>query len=107
MVFADKAELYEWYSSDLISIFAIVINAFIGLGMIASFVRFLKGMDELQRKIQLDSLAVSMGVGLVGSFTYSLLVTAKFITDSEISDIILLTVVTYMVAVIVGQIRYR
>ena len=107
MVLADKAELYEWHSSALISILAIVINAGIGIGMIVTYMRYLKELDELQRKIQLDSLALSMGVGLVGSFSYSLLVTAKLITDAEISDIILLMILTYVVGIIVGQIRYR
>ena len=107
MVLADKAELYEWYSSELISILAIVINAIIGIGMIVVFMQFLKELDELQRKIQLDSLALSMGIGLVGSFSYSLLVTAKFIIDAEISDIILLMILTYVVGIIVGQVRYR
>ena len=107
MVLADKAELYEWYSSELISILAIVINAVTGIGMIVVFIQFLKELDELQRKIQLDSLALSMGIGLVGSFSYSLLVTAKFISDAEISDIILLMMLTYVVAIIVGQVRYR
>ena len=107
MVLADKAELYEWHSSALISILAIVINAGIGIGMIVTYMRFLTELDELQRKIQLDSLALSLGVALVGSFSYSLLVTAKFITDAEISDIILLMGTTYAVGLIVGQVRYR
>ena len=107
MVLADKAELYEWHSSALVSILAIVINAGIGVGMIVTYMRFLTELDELQRKIQLDSLALSLGVALVGSFSYSLLVTAKFITDAEISDIILLMGITYMVGLIVGQVRYR
>ncbi len=107
MVLADKAELYEWHSSALISILAIVINAGIGIGVIATFMRFLRELDELQRKIQLDALALSMGIGFVGSFSYSLLVTAKFITDAEISDVILLMTLTYVVGLIVGQLRYR
>ena len=107
MVVADKAELYEWHSSALISILAIVINTGIGLGLIVTFMRFLQELNELQRKIQLDALALAMGIGLVGSFSYSLLVTAKFIADAEISDIILLMIVTYVVGSIVGQIRYR
>ena len=85
----------------------IVINAGIGLGMIVTFMRYLREVDELQRKIQLDALALSMGVGLVGSFTYSLLVTVQFATDNEVSDIIMLMTLTYMVGVIVGQVRYR
>ena len=69
MVLADKAILYEWHSSALISAIAIVLNAGIGIGMILSYLRHLKSMDELQRKIQLDALAIAMGVALVGSFS--------------------------------------
>ncbi len=107
MILVDKAVLYEWYSSDLISMVGIVINAGIGLGMIVTFMRYLREVDELQRKIQLDALALSMGVGWVGGFTYSLLVTAQFVTDNEVSDIIMLMTFTYMVGIIVGQVRYR
>ncbi len=107
MVLADKAELYEWHSSALISILAIIINAGIGIGMIVTYMRFLTELDELQRKIQLDSLALSLGVALVGSYSYILLVTAQFISDAEISHIVLLMAFTYVVGLIVGQVRYR
>ena len=105
MVLADKAELYGWHSSSMISIIAIVVNTGLGLGMIMAFMRFLKGMDELQQKIQLNSLAMSVGVGIVGGFTYSLLATANFIADAEASDVLLIMSVTYMVGVIIGHIR--
>ena len=105
MVLADKAELYGWHSSSMISIIAIVVNTGLGLGMIMAFMRFLKGMDELQQKIQLNSLAMSVGVGMVGGFTYSLLATANFIADAEASDVLLIMSVTYMVGVMIGQIR--
>ena len=91
MVLADKAELYGWHSLSMISIMA--------------FMRFLKGMDELHQKIQLNSLAMSVGVGIVGGFTYSLLATANFIADAEASDVLLIMSVTYMVGVMIGQIR--
>ena len=48
-----------------------------------------------------------MGVGFVGTFTYSLLVTAQIVTDNEVSDIMLVMTVTYIVGIIVGQVRYR
>ena len=105
MVLADKAELYGWHSSSMISIIAIVVNTGLGLGMIMAFMRLLKGMDELRQKIQLNSLAMSVGVGIVGGFTYSLLATANFIADAEASDVLLIMSVTYMVGVMIGQIR--
>ena len=105
MVLADKAELYGWHSSSMISIIAIVVNTGLGLGMIMAFMRLLKGMDELHQKIQLNSLAMSVGVGMVGGFTYSLLATANFIADAEASDVLLIMSVTYMVGVMISQIR--
>ncbi len=106
-VAADKAELYEWYTSDSLSLLAIVVNAAIGLGVIVTYMRFLKELDEMQQRIQLVALALAMGIGLVGSFSYSLMVTAGFVADPEISVIIMLLGVTYSIALIVGQVRYR
>lgn len=107
MVLVDKAILYQWHSSPSLTIAGIVLNAAIGLGLIIVFMKYLKGLDELQRKIQMDALAVSMGVGLVGGFTYSLLVTAGIIVDEEVSDIILLMTITYMLTITFGQVKYR
>ena len=107
MILVDKAVLYGWYTSAYISVMGIVINAVLGLGVIKTYLGYLRKMDEMQRKIQLDALAFSMGVGFVGSFSYSLLVTTGFVTDPEISDIILLMGVTYMAAVGLCHYRYR
>ncbi|NKB71469.1 MAG: hypothetical protein GKR89_30730 [Candidatus Latescibacteria bacterium] len=107
MVLVDKAELYQWHSSFALTIGGIIANTAIGVGMIFTFIRYLKEQDEMQRKIQLDALAITMGVTLVGSYTYSLLVTAKLIIDAEVSDLIMLMALSYTVANIVGQLRYR
>ena len=107
MVLVDKAVLYQWHSSASLSLLGVAVNAALGLGMIWTFIRYLRQMDEMQRQIQLESLALAMGVGLVGSFTYSLLGTAGFITDGEVSDIILLMTGTYVAGTIFGQLRYR
>ena len=69
LILVDKAVLYGWYTSDFISVLGIVINTGMGLGVIVTFLRFLREIDEMQRTIQLDSLALSMGIGFVGSFS--------------------------------------
>lgn len=107
MVFVDKAELYGWFGASWMTIVGIVINAFFGLVVIYVYVSFLNELDDLQRKIQTDALAVAMGVSLVSSFTYGLLVTARYITDVEISDITVIMVFTYIASVIYGQVKYR
>ena len=107
LVLADKAELYGWFTADWMTILAVIINAGTGIGVIVSYMQLLKNQDELQRSIQLNALALSVGVGLVGSFTYTLLVTVGFVAAEELTNIILLMVGTYMVGVIIGQVRYR
>ena len=52
----------------------------IGFGMIRMFRQYLLGLDELQRKIQLDAMALSLGVGLVVGVSYELLEDIKLIT---------------------------
>ncbi len=103
----DKAELYGWYSADWQRLVAVSFSTLVGLGMIIMFMKFLKSLDDLQRKIQMDALAISLGVTVVGSFTYSLLVTTGYILDEEVSDIFMLTVLTYSAASVLGQLRYR
>lgn len=107
LVLADKAELYEWHSSLLLSMIGIIINTGIGLGMVWSFIQLLKELDELQRKIQLNALAISAGVAIVGGTTFSLLATANIIIDAEATDVILLIALTYMAGTIIGNLRYR
>ena len=107
MIAVDKAALYGWYSSDWISILSIVVNAFLGLGVILAFMRMLKGMDDLQRNIQLNALALAVGAGLVGGFTLLLLATTKLISEAEISDVLLLMSLAYMGMVVFGLVKYR
>jgi hypothetical protein len=107
LIISDKAALYGWWSTEWVTWLSIVINAALGLWVVRSYMRMLKNLDELQRQIQLNALAVSLGVSLVGSITYSLLVTWGYITDEEVSDIFVLMCVSYSAAVLYGQFRYR
>ena len=107
LVLIDKAILYDWVSSFYVIAAGILLNAAMGVGVIWAFLRYLRNLDEMQRKIQMESLALAMGITLVSSFTYTLLVTAGVIADPEVSDIILIMAITYMLGVTAGQVRYR
>ncbi|NQZ88977.1 MAG: hypothetical protein HRT54_15485 [Colwellia sp.] len=107
MTFIDKGILYGWFTSDLQINLLIAFDTMLGIVVIFMFIKLLKAMDELQRKIQFDALAFSMGATIVSSITYSLLTTAQIVKDSETSDIILIMTVCYMASVIYGQVKYR
>jgi hypothetical protein len=78
------------------------------VGWIIIHARYLGGVDELQRKIMLDAVAIALGVGLVAGFAYASASTAGLISfDSDIAFITVLMAIVYIVAVGVGQVRYR
>ena len=107
LVFIDKGILYGWLVSEMLINLLIVADTMLGIVVIFMFINLLKAMDELQRKIQFDALAFSMGATIVASVTYSLLTTAQIVKDSETSDLILFMTFCYMASVIFGQVKYR
>ncbi|MDG1856858.1 MAG: hypothetical protein P8J66_07600, partial [Verrucomicrobiota bacterium] len=50
-----------WSFNTWLTIIAVLIHIGLGLGMIRAFKQYLLGLDELQRKIQLDAMALSLG----------------------------------------------
>jgi predicted membrane channel-forming protein YqfA (hemolysin III family) len=97
-----------WNFDNTFSILAVVLNVIIGFGMIIANKNHLRSLDELQQKIQLEAMALSLGTGLIGGIAYSMLDIANVISfDAEISHLVILVGLTYMGGVIVGQVRYR
>src|SRR3989337_120065 len=58
------------WDSDVASWAAVAANLAVGIGWIVAHARYLRGIDELQRKIMQDALAVTLGVGWVVGFAY-------------------------------------
>lgn len=99
---------FIWHSSKPLTILAILLNVGIGFGMIFAVKRHLKGLDEMHQKIQLDAMAVSLGVGLVLGLAYSSLDTKNLIPfDAEISHLVILMSLTYCLAIYFGIRKFR
>ena len=97
-----------WDSQPVASWAAVAINLAVGIGWIVAHARFLRGIDELQRKIMQDALAVTLGVGWVGGFAYVVADAADLIAlDVDIGVFAALLGVVYMIAIVVGNLRYR
>jgi hypothetical protein len=108
MALATFGPTFIWEDNKTLTILSIVLNAALGIGMILANIRYMNSMDEMQRKIQLEAMGIALGVGVVGGLTYSLLDTSNIISgDAEISFVVILIGLTYLGAVIIGQIRYR
>ncbi|MHA6249346.1 hypothetical protein ACXYMU_15500 [Pontibacter sp. CAU 1760] len=108
MALATFGPLFIWEENSVMTILAILLNAGLGIGMMLANIRHLKGLDELEQKIQLEAMGVALGVGVVGGLSYSLLDTTNVIAgDAEISVLVILIALTYMAGIFIGKIRYR
>ena len=99
---------FLWDFNTLPTVLGVLVHIGIGFGMIRMFRQYLLGLDELQRKIQLDAMALSLGVGVVFGVSYELLEDIKLITfEPEISHLHLLMCLTYFIGIILGNRRYQ
>ncbi|MCC5033311.1 hypothetical protein DMH02_008790 [Streptomyces sp. WAC 00631] len=87
---------------------AVAVNVAVGIGWIVAFTRFLRALDELQRKITQDALAVAFGVGWILGFAYVVADAAGLVArDVDIAVLPTLMGVVFLAAFVVGKIRYR
>jgi len=98
---------FLWDGNPALSLAGIVLNIGVGIGMIWANKVFLRHSDEMQRKIQLDAMALALGVTLVGGIAYSTMDQINLVSgEAEISYLIILMAVSYMIALLVGRKRY-
>jgi len=87
---------------------AIGLNVAIGIVWIVVHARYLRGVDELQRKIMMDAIAVALGVALVGGFALAAASQSGLIgADVNLGYLSAVPAVVYLVGVAVGTLRYR
>ena len=92
----------------MLTIIGVIVNALLGAGMILANIRHLNSLDELQKKIQLDAMGIALGIGVVGGLSYSLFDTTNLMeSDAEISVIVILISITYLITLAIGQYRHK
>lgn len=108
MAIATFGPRFLWNSNEVLTIAAIIFNIAIGAGMILANKRHLQGLDEMHQKIQLEAMALSLGVGLILGLGYSNLdVTNVIAFDAEISHLVILMGLTYLAGVMAGIRKYQ
>jgi len=108
MVVAVFGPKFVWQFNEYLSLLGITLNLMVGAGMIWANKKLLDGMDEMQQRIQLDAMALSLGVGLVVGLSYSNLDVANVIeSDAEISHLVILMALTYLAGIFRGTRKYR
>ena len=97
-----------WENNPTLDILMILFNFGIGIGMILINKRFINRLDELQRKIHLEAMAITLGIAVVTGLSYSMLDVRNIISyDAEISHLVILIGLTYLAGTIIGSLRYK
>jgi hypothetical protein len=99
---------FLWSDNTLLTTLAVLVNVVLGIGMILANRRQLRGLDELQQQIQMQAMGLTLGVGLVAGLAYSTLDITNLIPgDAEISHLVILMGLTYLLGTILGSRKYR
>jgi len=99
---------YIWNYHPGYSISALITHLVLGLAMIMVNVKHLSNLDELQRKITMDAMGITLGVGLIVGIAYEQLEDIKLISfEPEISHLLMLMAVTYLITISIGNRKYK
>ncbi|MFO7672496.1 MAG: hypothetical protein R6V74_02170 [Lutibacter sp.] len=107
MAIATFGPKYIWDDHTVLTALAVSVNFANGILMIIANKNLFNKFDELERKIHLESLALTLGLAVVVGLSFSLLDSTKLIAfTAEISHLVLFIGVTYLVCVTVNTRRY-
>jgi len=107
MAIAAFGPKYIWDDHTVLTTLAVSVNFIHGILMIFANRRMFNNFDELERKIHLESLALTLGLAVVVGLSYSLLDTTNLIAfNAEISNLVIFIGLTYLILVTVNTRRY-
>ena len=96
------------WDSLLITKIGLLINFAIGIGMIIANKNLFKTYDELQKKIQFEAMALTLGLAVVAGLTYEVSFDFGVInSEPEFEYLVLFISFSYIVSNIINSRRYR
>lgn len=97
-----------WNHQPAPTLVAIALSVLVGVGMLFANKRNLQGLDELQRTIQLEAMAWSLGAGLVGGVAWTQFARHDLVgIEAEIGHLIAFMGLVYLAGCVAGLLRYR
>ena len=107
LAFLSGGENSLW-DSLLITKIGLIINLAIGIGMIIANKNLFKTYDELQKKIQFEAMAITLGLAVVVGLTYEVSFDFGVIDkEPEFEYLMLFICFSYVASNIISAIRYK
>ena len=99
---------FLWNKALVFTLLAVGLDVAVGVGMILANKNYLAELDELQRKVQLNSMGITLGVGLIVGVPISVMDAYHMIPfHSDIAYLLILMSLTFAVSNLYGTWRYR
>jgi UDP-N-acetylmuramyl pentapeptide phosphotransferase/UDP-N-acetylglucosamine-1-phosphate transferase len=98
---------FIWDDHSIFTILAVVVNLVNGVLMILANRKMFNHYDELERKIHLESMGLTLGLAIIVGLTYSLLDQTNLIqSEAEIGLLVGFIGISYLIALLINRRRY-
>jgi hypothetical protein len=105
MAFGPK---FLWNRALLLTLLAVGLNVGVGIGILRSNKKYIEELDELQRRVYLNALAITVGVGLIAGVPISVMAGYHVIPcTADIATLVMLMTLTFLACMLYGSWRYR
>ena len=105
MAFGPK---FLWNRALVFTLLAVGLDVGLGVGVILANKNYLAELDELQRKVQLNSMGITLGVALIAGAPLSVMDAYHVIPfHVDIAYLLILMSLTFAVSNLYGTRRYR
>jgi len=99
---------FLWNRTLVFTLLAVGLDVAVGVGMILANKNYLAELDELQRKVQLNSMGITLGVAVVAGVPCSVMDAYHVIPfHADIAYLLILMILTFAVSNLYGTRRYR
>ena len=105
MAFGPK---FLWDKALVFTLLAVGLDVAVGVGMIIATKKYIIELDELQQKVYLNALAMTVGVATIVGIPYSMIDAYNVIPfKADIAHLVVLMGLTFFVSFLYGTWRYR
>ena len=99
---------FLWHKTLVFTLLAVGVDLALGVGMILATKKYVMELDELQQRVWLNALGITVGVAVSAVPPLSVLDIYHVIPfQANISHLVMLMAATFVVSLVYGSVRYR
>ena len=98
---------FLWNQVLVFTLLAVSLDVVVGIGMILANKKYVAELDELQQKVYLNALGITVGVALIAGVPYTVMDYYHVISfHAEIWHLLMLMSLTFVLTFLYGTMRY-